>query len=287
MDPEEIAADPYTPPEALDSPPVVLEPVPQSPGDVRPPFPWRYAWVLLVACLLASLLVLPYTAALLVQSKSPPITQAMLPFILTVSVVIDVILSFATILLGLGLGRSLGLVWPPLDGWDAEPDAERRMASSLLVAAALGVLSAGVIQGLARGLPPAEGAGQEITLPSWWASALGSVGAGIREEVWLRMGMMTFFVWLGAKLARQKTPTAPVVWTANTIAAVLFGAIHVPQAAMLLKLSASLLAFVFLGNGIPALIFGWLYWRKGLVAAMMAHAVADIVTKVIFPFLGV
>lgn len=30
---------------------------------------------------------------------------------------------------------------------------------------------------------------------------------------------------------------------------------------------------------------GWLYWRKGLIAAMVSHAVFDIVTKVIVPLL--
>ena len=41
-----------------------------------------------------------------------------------------------------------------------------------------------------------------------------------------------------------------------------------------------------LGNGIPGVIFGWLYWRRGLVAAMTAEAAADVLTKAVLPLLG-
>jgi membrane protease YdiL (CAAX protease family) len=66
----------------------------------------------------------------------------------------------------------------------------------------------------------------------------------------------------------------------------LFGAIHLPQAFAFFGASLALVAFVLVGNGLPGLIFGWLYWRKGLVAAMVCHAVVDIVTKVIIPLVA-
>jgi hypothetical protein len=34
-------------------------------------------------------------------------------------------------------------------------------------------------------------------------------------------------------------------------------------------------------NGIAGLVFGWLYWRNGLVAAMVAHTSADVVLHVL------
>jgi len=37
-------------------------------------------------------------------------------------------------------------------------------------------------------------------------------------------------------------------------------------------------------NGIGGIIFGWLYWKKGLESAMISHFSADIVLQVIFPF---
>ncbi len=40
-------------------------------------------------------------------------------------------------------------------------------------------------------------------------------------------------------------------------------------------------------NGIPGLAFGWLYWKRGLESAMVAHFSADILLHVIWPlFMG-
>ena len=41
--------------------------------------------------------------------------------------------------------------------------------------------------------------------------------------------------------------------------------------------------FIFVGNGTPGLVFGWLYWRRGLIAAMLAHFGLDLVLKVLIP----
>jgi hypothetical protein len=122
-----------------------------------------------------------------------------------------------------------------------------------------------------------------LTHPPAWEGLLASVGAGIREELWLRLGAMTLLVWLGARLTRPGEPSPAVVWVANGIAAALFAAIHLPQASALFGLGAPVLAVVFAGNGLPGLAFGWLYWRRGLLAAMAAHGAADIVMKVVLP----
>jgi hypothetical protein len=34
-------------------------------------------------------------------------------------------------------------------------------------------------------------------------------------------------------------------------------------------------------NGFAGLVFGWLYWRRGLLAAMIAHTSADVVLHVL------
>jgi hypothetical protein len=258
-----------------------------APAPLGSPFPWKYAFALTLASILGSVLVVPFTADLLAQMPNQPFAHTLMPLIMTIQVMFESVLSFLMILLGLGLGRSLGLVWPPLVGWDSGTERGRRVRNTLILATALGVLSAAVIVGLSYGMQGSMKSKVAIKLPSWWASILGSVGAGIREEVWLRLGVMTFFVWIGAKLARQRVPGATIVWLANLTACLLFGAIHLPQAFAFMGSSTALVAFVLIGNGVPGLIFGWLYWRKGLVAAMVCHAVADIFAKVIVPaFVG-
>jgi Type II CAAX prenyl endopeptidase Rce1-like len=262
---------------------IVPDSTPAAPGPVRSPFPWKYAFVLTLVSIVGCILVVPFTADLLAQTETQPIVKAVLPLIMTIEVFIESVISFLMILLGLGLGRSLGLAWPPLEGWDSDAERGRRIRAALVLATGLGVLSAGVIWGLGYGMEGFLKPKLAIKLPSWWACLMVSVGAGIREEVWLRLGVMTFFVWIGAKLARRPAPGAEINWTANLLACLLFGAMHLPQAFTFFGASTPLTAYVLIGNGVPGLVFGWLYWRKGLIAAMVSHAVLDIVTKVVIP----
>jgi hypothetical protein len=271
--------------EAPDAEPL-LEPIELGPEKARAPLPWRYAGALLLGSAAGSVLLIPYTLALMAQMKDLKIPPGFMPFVMAANVGIEVIFSFLMIALGLWLGAPLGLTWPPLEGWNGGEEGKRRLRSSLLLAVALGIGSALLILGLAHTMRSAQEGGPDVKMPSWWAGLLGSIGAGIREEVWLRLGIMTFFVWVGTKLAGEPKPGAVAVWTGNLVACLLFGAIHLPQAAQLIGLTGPIVAYVLVANGVPGLIWGWLYWRKGLIAAMVSHAVADIVLKTIVPLLG-
>ena len=39
--------------------------------------------------------------------------------------------------------------------------------------------------------------------------------------------------------------------------------------------------------GVPCVVFGWLYWRRGLVAAMVSHFAADFLLKAVLPMMGI
>ena len=70
--------------------------------------------------------------------------------------------------------------------------------------------------------------------------------------------------------------------TANILAAVLFGLGHLPATATFLPLTPLVITRAILLNGIGGMIFGWLYWKRGLEAAMVSHFSADIVLHVLF-----
>lgn len=102
---------------------------------------------------------------------------------------------------------------------------------------------------------------------------------GITEEVLLRWGVMTGLVWLGWRFAqrREGSPKPWVVWTAIVGSALLFGAGHLPAASALTgSLSASVVAYVVLANSVFGLVAGWLYWKRGLEAAIVAHMGAHL-----------
>jgi membrane protease YdiL (CAAX protease family) len=155
----------------------------------------------------------------------------------------------------------------------------------------LGLAMGAIFSVFTRGGEPPELA-RELIVPSAWQGFLVSIGAGIREEIWFRLGFMTFLVWIGTLVTRaahpdvlMHRPPQSVQTIANLLAALLFAAMHLPQAQALLGLSGPIILFVLVGNGLPALVFGWLYWHRGLLSAMLAHFSFDLVLKVVLPLL--
>ncbi len=107
---------------------------------------------------------------------------------------------------------------------------------------------------------------------------------GVVEEVMLRLFLMSLLAWLGWKVFFRKAEKAPagVIIAANVISAMLFAAGHLPATAMLFEVTPLLLLRCFLFNGGFGLFFGWLYRRFGIQYAMIGHALAHIVSKLIW-----
>jgi membrane protease YdiL (CAAX protease family) len=109
------------------------------------------------------------------------------------------------------------------------------------------------------------------------------VYGGLTEELLLRWGLMTALVWLAWRfLQHRRGPVrAGFVWLAIAVSALLFAAGHLPAASFLIgTLSIPVVVFVIGVNTTFGLLFGYLYWRHGLEAAMIAHAMAHLVSFV-------
>lgn len=109
---------------------------------------------------------------------------------------------------------------------------------------------------------------------------------GIVEELMMRWGVMSLAIWLIWRLkGAQGLPSAKIIWTGIGIAALLFAAGHLP---VLFGITDQppvwLISLVIAGNAIPGIGFGWLYYRFGLEAAMIAHALAHIITTIAISF---
>lgn len=98
---------------------------------------------------------------------------------------------------------------------------------------------------------------------------------GITEELLMRFGLMTLLAWLFSKLFNELKPA--VYWLALIFAALIFAIGHFPAVYNSLgQPSAEMITYVLLGNTIGGLIFGWLYWKKGLESAIIAHSFAHV-----------
>lgn len=99
---------------------------------------------------------------------------------------------------------------------------------------------------------------------------------GITEEIFLRFGLMTLIVWICAKIFKRQTSI--IYWIGIFLSALLFAFGHFPVVFNSIETpSMVLLLYVLLGNTIGGLIFGWLYWQKGLESAFIAHMFTHIV----------
>ena len=117
--------------------------------------------------------------------------------------------------------------------------------------------------------------------PPIWAGALASIYGGINEEVLLRLFLFTLIFFLFNKLLKfDSRHRTYYLWATNVVVALVFGLGHLPAAFKIMQPTSSEITRILLLNGIPGLVFGWLYWSRGLWAAMAAHFVADLVIHV-------
>lgn len=104
---------------------------------------------------------------------------------------------------------------------------------------------------------------------------------GITEELLVRWGAMTLLMWLGWRIAQQGqgVPGRAVVAGAVVGSALLFAAGHLPAAqAMAGALTPPVVAFVIVGNTAFGLVAGWLFARRGLESAVIAHVLAHLLS---------
>ena len=102
---------------------------------------------------------------------------------------------------------------------------------------------------------------------------------GITEELLLRWGLMALIAFvLSAMIGRGRESISDyVMWAAIFISAVIFGIGHLPAAAATYSLTPGVIAYIIAGNSVAGIIFGWIFWRRSLEAAMLSHASTHVV----------
>lgn len=259
------------------------------------PFNWKLFFILLAACLAGTLAVLPYALEL-----QAPALESMPPLPWTILIPIQVLQTLVlfgiAIAAGLWAANRIGLGLPILEDALARRPVRRQLLNILPLSVVVGVAASALIilleifffqPRLAAGLRDGTAALDLINAPpSAWKGLLASLYGGINEEVLLRLGLMSILAWLGGLVARapDQHPAPAVFWIANVLAAVLFGLGHLPATAVLIPLTPLVIARAVVLNGLAGIGFGWLYWKHGLEAAMLAHFSADLVLHVLLAF---
>jgi membrane protease YdiL (CAAX protease family) len=237
---------------------------------------WPSFVVLLLLTLVSQLSILTYN-----NFRTPdaaPLQSALLSGALVIS-----LLTGSTAGFGLILGRQFGLGAPLISALlfrqkSAYEWLRRDAALAVPLGAVFGVVLILLRLGIQDFLPS--------TLPAFGErgivfGVLGTISAAIGEEVWFRLGIMTALIWALSKLMGHAQVRVGVAWGANILSATAFAALHLPNLVGFDALNSLAIAATMIGNISVGLLYGWLYWRRSLVAAMLCHLSVDVVLHVI------
>jgi len=110
-------------------------------------------------------------------------------------------------------------------------------------------------------------------LPLWAKLLYG----GVTAELLVHCGGMTLLLFALWRLVQPQggAPRRWLAWLTIVLAAAVFALGHLPTALTLIDtLTPHMLTYVLVGNGVWALFTGYIYWRYGLEAAIVAHVLA-------------
>lgn len=222
-------------------------------------------------------------AAIPQPPDGPPVTLPPPALLKLVSIVQPAVIVTLAVVLGVWLAERVGLHAP---AFEAAARGERFLPKLMPQ------ILPGVLAGLASGVaiilswvvakpfltPEFVTRAQEFNkvLPNITRLLYG----GLTEEVLLRWGVMSLLVWAAWRLLQkgQGAPRSVYFVVAIVLSAVIFGMGHLPLASMLSGgLTLPLVIYVIAANSIFGIVAGFLYWLRGLEAAMLAHMTTHLV----------
>ena len=250
------------------------------------PINWKVFIILFIGSLIGIIGVIPYSLTL----QEDILTEIPIPmeFVIALSIVQSAVLFFVIILVGLFLSKKIGLGVPIIERFVEKKDALPHLKSIIGISITLGIV-AGLLIIVGDdifGMINTTDLSGITNIPPPWQGFLVSFYGGINEEILLRLFFMSLLIWIFVKITRSKqgSPSSTIVWTAIIFSSILFGLAHLPIVASLTTITPLYIARALILNGIGGIIFGWLYWKKGLESAIISHFTADIILHVIFPF---
>jgi len=237
----------------------------------------RHSWAVFALLFLAALF-----AALLLVTLGPARWSPSLAW--PVHLLLDTVLVATVVRLGLLLAENIGRSVPLL---------EKRLAGQRVWQPLRAMLQEAVFAGVSTGVIalllyvfvfhvplPKLAAIARVAL---WKRVLLAYAAAMEEEVLFRLLLLSLLAWLLGKRWHRPDglPSEGAGWLANLISAAAFALAHTPRA------SWPALAFAprVMTAGMAGVLFGYLYWKHGLEAAIIAHFSADLILLVLGPAL--
>ena len=178
--------------------------------------------------------------------------------------------------LGLWAAPKVGLDAPAVRAWAERRPVLPALYPQLAPAALGGLAIAVMLVGFWSAVRAQDFAAPVLAFELPLATKL--LYGGIVEELLLRWGLMSLFVWIAWRAGGAARPVpAWALWSGLVASSLLFAVGHLPALYFLLPDPPGwFVGLALIANFIPGMLFGWLYWRRGLEAAMIAHALAHL-----------
>ncbi len=220
-------------------------------------------------------------------SALPVTEEARMPFspliLKLLSVIQTTVILSVAVFVGVSLAPKVGLLSPAFEAWARRDNFIAALKPQIipgLIGGALGGIA--IILGWVLGKPflPPQFAMRAVEMNRLLPLPTRLLYGGITEELLLRWGVLTLLVWVAWRLF-QKRPGQPrgvYFVIAIVISSVIFGVGHLPLVVVLgSNFTTAIVLFIVSANSVFGLIAGYLYWRKGLEAAIVAHMMAHVV----------
>jgi hypothetical protein len=101
------------------------------------------------------------------------------------------------------------------------------------------------------------------------------LGAAIAASVLQSGVLLALAVWVGVALSRSLGLGAPAIEAALSGT----GVWPVIKRQLIPATVVGLFGYIIVGNTVPGILFGFLYWRYGLESAILAHAISHAVAS--------
>jgi hypothetical protein len=111
-----------------------------------------------------------------------------------------------------------------------------------------------------------------------------SFGAAVGEEIWFRLGLMTLLLYLCSKTLATAPLSNKVAVSVIVLVAFGFGVAHLPYLNASGAADSAAIWATIIGNMGVSGLYGWCYWRYGLLSAIFAHFTVDIVLHMLPAF---
>lgn len=240
-------------------------------GDTMYSSFWSAFAILYLASIIGSIAILPYGMRLASEVTKKKPTKLPRWALLLISILQNAVLFAVIIAIGLLAAHQVGL--------------NPTMIGHLPISVLWGIIAGGILMILDLWFLPhlPEKLLTTALKTTQWENFSASFYGGINEELLMRLFGLSTVAWLLSRVWHTASglPTTGVFWTANVTLAVVFALGHLPALKNLVgNITAPLLTRTLVLNMAVGLVCGWLFWNYGIVAAMLAHFIADIVYHV-------